>query len=51
MRVSRRGENSRMSHVAMRMCSSNSHGEWSAPLGRVPRFFSGIPETALIQST
>src|ERR1700722_11579425 len=40
-----------MSQVARRICSSSSQGECSAPFGRLPRSFSGIPETAFSQST
>src|SRR5579863_1948402 len=34
-------ENSRMSHWAMRRCSTSSHGECSAPGARLPRRFAG----------
>ena len=43
-------ENSRMSHCAMRRCSSTSHGECSAPLGRLPRRAGGRLRTAASKS-
>src|ERR1700722_8338287 len=43
-------ENSRISHCAMRMCSSNSHSECGIPFGRIPRTFDGIAANAALKS-
>src|SRR2546423_976580 len=43
--------NSRMSHCATRMCSSNSQGECAAPLARFPRRRAGRPLMAASKLT